>query len=60
MPWIELLIRHSELMHALWRDHKDGSEQHDIAPLLERHVWATRCLREQTLRLLAIPDESVA
>lgn len=48
--WVELLIRHAELMHGLWRAQRDDTI--DLARLQGQVHAAARALSARCLRLL--------
>ena len=53
--WVELLIAHAELVHALWRlQFRDGAaDMEELAQLRARHAECVAHLRRRCLRLLA-------
>jgi hypothetical protein len=55
VPWVELLIAHSELMHSLWRLRfaQDGTDRGMPAGVLARHAATVSAMRMHCLRLLA-------
>lgn len=55
VPWVELLIAHSELVHALWRLRfaQDGTDRGMPADVLARHAASVAAMRTHCLRLLA-------
>lgn len=51
VPWVEVLIRHFELTHALWRAQMRG-EAGELPCLHEAHRQAVRQLAARATRLL--------
>ena len=56
VPWVEVMIRHFELTHGLWRQQKGQAARDEIQRLLENQLYAVRRLRQQTLNLLVAGD----
>lgn len=54
VQWVELLIVHAELVHALWRQHQGNAPQlEELATLRGRHTECVRSLRCHCARELA-------
>jgi len=55
VPWVELLIAHTELVHCLWRQQFDSAEKHiaACAELRARHGECVATLRARCLRVVA-------
>ncbi len=56
IAWVELLIRHFELAHALWKRQQGGTEQDAFAALQESHRNCLETLRARCVRILHQPD----
>jgi hypothetical protein len=52
VAWVELLIRHFELTHALWRSQRDGPNAPDLEPLREQVHAAVVQLSRKCAQLL--------
>jgi hypothetical protein len=52
VPWVELMIRHFELTHALWRAQKDPAAAGELDPLLEQVRSAAQALSLRCTRLM--------
>jgi hypothetical protein len=51
--WVELLIRHFELTHGLWRIQQGSEQPGAMEPLREQAQHAARRLRERCLEVVA-------
>jgi hypothetical protein len=59
VAWVELLIRHFELTHALWRQQKGEVKPDEVREVRAAQRGAAQVLRHQCLQLLAAPDDAV-
>lgn len=53
VPWVELLIRHFEATHGLWRLQKGELSWQEVEQLHENLKAAVQRLRQRCLQLLA-------
>jgi hypothetical protein len=58
--WVEVMIRHFELTHGLWREQQREADRAEIRQLSEKQACAVRRLRQQVLQVLASCDGQVA
>ncbi|GAB3767240.1 hypothetical protein GCM10028796_28170 [Ramlibacter monticola] len=54
-PWVELLIAHAELVHALWRlrFQEEGTDRERLEEVRQHHTACVRKLRSRCLVLLS-------
>lgn len=53
VPWVELLIRHFELLHATWDRQQQGPEPADVPELQRQHRAAVQRLARECTQLIA-------
>jgi len=56
--WVEVMIRHFELTHALWREFNAQADPAQVQQITQDHLQAVRRLRRQALQLLAAPESA--
>ena len=56
VAWVELLIRHFELTHALWRLQKGEADARAVREIRLAQRNAAHALRRKCLQLLATPE----
>lgn len=52
VAWVEVMIRHFELTHGIWRMHKDGADAADLRALHGQLREAVRGLARKCVQLM--------
>jgi hypothetical protein len=58
VPWVHLLISHTELVHCLWKTSPDGQPSAKLADCRGKHAIAIRALREKCTYYFSRMDRS--
>jgi hypothetical protein len=56
VAWVELLIRHFELTHAMWRAQNGHADWQAVRDIREAQRNAAQALRRHCLQILAAPE----
>jgi hypothetical protein len=51
-PWVEVLIRHFELTHGLWKVQQGLMQASELQPLRGQHAQAVRALQQRLLQVV--------
>jgi hypothetical protein len=60
VPWVNLLISHSELVHCLWKCGEKFAPSEEFGECHARHAIAVTALRERCLWLFTKMDDPAA